>query len=52
MQTTSHTSVLQALSHCARNLYVKNATKEQEDWSIDETGKLDTSGLDICKGRK
>jgi hypothetical protein len=48
MQTTSRTSVLQALSHCARNLYVKNTTKEQH-WSIDETGTLDTSRLDICK---
>jgi hypothetical protein len=49
MQTTSHTLVLQALSHRAGNLYVKNGTKEQ-DWSIDETGMLDTLGLDICKG--
>jgi hypothetical protein len=48
MPTTSHTLVLQALSHCAGNIYVKNATEEQ-DWSIDEAGTLDTLGLDICK---
>ncbi len=48
LQTTSHTTVLQALSRRAGNLYVKNATEER-DWSIDETGTLDTLGLDICK---
>ncbi len=48
MQTTSHTLVLQALSHRAENLYVTNTTKEQH-WSIDETGRIDTLGLDICK---
>jgi hypothetical protein len=30
------------------NVYVKNTTKEG-DWSIDEMGTLDISGLDICK---
>ena len=48
MQTTSHTLLLQALSHHAGSLYVKNATKVQ-DWSIDEMGMLDISGLDFCK---
>jgi hypothetical protein len=48
VQTRSHTSVLQALSHHSGNSYVMNITKER-DWSIDETGMLDTSGLDICK---
>jgi hypothetical protein len=48
IQTTSHTLVLQALSHRAGNLYATNTT-EARDWSIDEMGTLDTLGLDICK---
>jgi hypothetical protein len=40
--------VLQALLCHAGNLYVKNAIEERV-WAIDETGMVDTLGLDVCK---
>jgi hypothetical protein len=48
MATTSHDAVLDALSHRAivRGEPVKDPTHL---WSIDEMGRLDTLGFDLCK---
>jgi hypothetical protein len=48
MATTSHDAVLNALSHQAivRGKPVEDPTHL---WSIDETGRLDSLGFDLCK---
>ncbi len=45
MQTTSHKTVLRALSHHGINGNVTARDVPTHTWSIDETGTLDTSGL-------
>jgi hypothetical protein len=49
MKTTSHSSVLQALSHRSRAFHHTNCTDRQEGaphtWGIDKTGTIETSSL-------